>query len=244
MTKDFYVYVHKRASDGTVFYVGKGHGKRARSSTGRSAYWKRIVAKHGCIVEIVASGLLEWYANELERDLICSIGRENLCNLTDGGEGTAGLKRKPLPEVSRLKISAALKGRKSPRSKEHQAKLSATLRGRKTGPLPEAQRAKIGSAHVGKTRSKEQRAAMSEAQRRRVRKPLSESHKAAIGAASRRQPGRPVACSNGMVFEKLIHAEAWLREHVNPKADYVGIVSAINRKGSAYGFTWQFPEQK
>lgn len=90
VSKDFYVYLHRRATDGSVFYVGKGHGRRAwanNKASKRSAYWHRIARKHGLIVEIVQSGLQEWYAFELERDLIAYYGRESLCNLTDGGDG-------------------------------------------------------------------------------------------------------------------------------------------------------------
>jgi hypothetical protein len=89
-TSCFYVYVHRRDTDGRVFYVGKGKAKRAWASQGRSNYWHRIVAKHGLIVEIVQDHLQECYAFELEKDLIAYYGRENLCNLTDGGEGPSG----------------------------------------------------------------------------------------------------------------------------------------------------------
>jgi len=46
-TRDFYVYAHFRATDGSCFYIGKGNGRRAFATQGRSKYWKNIVAKHG-----------------------------------------------------------------------------------------------------------------------------------------------------------------------------------------------------
>ena len=109
--KSYLVYLHRRATDGKVFYVGKGSSaKRAKSKSNRGNYWKRIVAKHGYTIEFYATGLQEWYAFELEKELIAYYGRENLCNLTDGGEGTSGR----VPSIdSRIKCSVSNAG-KSP----------------------------------------------------------------------------------------------------------------------------------
>ena len=75
---DFYVYVHKKKSSGEVFYVGKGSGKRAWSSFGRNELWKRTANKYGWYVEIVENNLQDWYAFELERDLISFYGRRDI----------------------------------------------------------------------------------------------------------------------------------------------------------------------
>lgn len=40
-TVEFYVYLHRRATDGRVFCVGKGHGKRAWRTEGRNPKWQR-----------------------------------------------------------------------------------------------------------------------------------------------------------------------------------------------------------
>jgi len=92
---DFYVYVHRKATTGEVFYVGKGKGRRAYITSARSDWWHRTVKKHGHVVEIVAYGLQEWYAFELEVELIALYGRRDrgdgvLLNVTDGGEGASG----------------------------------------------------------------------------------------------------------------------------------------------------------
>ena len=89
---DFYVYVHKKKTNGEVFYVGKGSGKRAWSAFGRNSLWKRTADKYGWLVEIVQDNLQDWYAFELERDLISYYGRRdlghgNLTNMSDGGDG-------------------------------------------------------------------------------------------------------------------------------------------------------------
>ena len=90
--KDFYVYQHKEFDTGRVFYVGRGRKKRWKEAgSKRSEYWHRIVRKHGgFIAEKVYEGLTSDRANELETMLILAYGRENLCNLTDGGEGMSG----------------------------------------------------------------------------------------------------------------------------------------------------------
>lgn len=97
---DYYVYLHRKKTTGEVFYVGKGCKGRAWTKHGRSIFWKRIVKKHGFLVEIVASGLREWYSFELEKELIAYHGRIDtktgtLINFTDGGEGGSGLVRSP-----------------------------------------------------------------------------------------------------------------------------------------------------
>lgn len=92
--KDFYVYTHIYASgpkEGKAFYVGKGKGNRYKSTRDRSEYWKRLSSKYGVYCKIINSGMNERCAFTLEKILIKSIGRENLCNLTDGGDGVTGI---------------------------------------------------------------------------------------------------------------------------------------------------------
>jgi len=91
--KKFYVYVHRYASgpkEGQVFYVGKGQGNRQSWVHGRSFHWNNIVNKYGFIPEIVMRFDREECSFSFERALIKFYGRENLCNLTDGGEGVSG----------------------------------------------------------------------------------------------------------------------------------------------------------
>lgn len=92
---NYYVYIHKKKTTGEVFYVGKGKEKRAWAINGRNKYWKNIVSKHGFTVEIYATDLQEWYALELEKELILKYGRlvdksGSLCNITIGGESCGG----------------------------------------------------------------------------------------------------------------------------------------------------------
>lgn len=103
----YYVYVHKRNDTGKVFYVGKGTGNRFKNKRGRNAHWERIVEKHGFTAEIIKSGLSSDQAMVEEIALIKKIGRENLCNKTDGGEGTPG---RVVKESTRKKMSIMFKG--------------------------------------------------------------------------------------------------------------------------------------
>jgi len=86
------VYLHRRASDESVFYVGKGNRWRENSKAGRNKHWHHTVAKHGLIVEIVARDLTNEEACNMERKLISNYGIDNLVNYTLGGEGSEGYK--------------------------------------------------------------------------------------------------------------------------------------------------------
>ena len=108
---NYYVYLHRKKVTGEVFYVGKGKGRRSKVSKNRSKFWKAIVNKHGYTIEIVCDGVQEWYAIELEKELITFYGRRDLgngslVNMTDGGEGTSGHK---MTEEQKLKFSTCYK---------------------------------------------------------------------------------------------------------------------------------------
>lgn len=109
----YYVYLHLRKSDGSVFYIGKGSGNRAYdfSSKGRNRYWKRTKEKYGVIVEIIFDNLTEEEAFQCEKDAILehTYFGTKLCNLTLGGEGSSGLK---FSDKQRLTIANSLKGRR------------------------------------------------------------------------------------------------------------------------------------
>jgi hypothetical protein len=99
-----YVYVHRRA-DGTPFYVGKGSHRmrdkrpsfeRAYTECRRSAAWKEIARSSSLNVTIVAMCRTDQAAQEIERSLIREMGRRDLglgplVNVTDGGDGHAGI---------------------------------------------------------------------------------------------------------------------------------------------------------
>ncbi len=104
----YYVYVHRRATDKSIFYVGKGKRNRFRSAYKRSRWWLNVARKHGVICEIVKSFRNEKCAFSYEKILISIIGKENLVNVCDGGEGASGL---VMPQSTKDKIGNANKGR-------------------------------------------------------------------------------------------------------------------------------------
>lgn len=106
----FYVYLHRRLTDNSVFYVGKGKGKRAWVSKSRNQHWQNVVNKHGgFLVEIIKENLTEQEAFDLEAETVKSIGIDNLTNQTLGGISTTGLThsdetRKLQSEIAKRKI--------------------------------------------------------------------------------------------------------------------------------------------
>ena len=112
---NYKVYIHRRASDNEVFYVGKGKRWRENSKAGRNKHWHNMVSKHGLVIEVVEKGLTNENACKMERELIAFYGSDNLVNYTLGGEGSEGYKH---TQDSLQKMQ----GRKL--SEEHKQKLS------------------------------------------------------------------------------------------------------------------------
>ncbi|QGH72163.1 MAG: intron associated endonuclease 1 [Caudovirales sp. ctOwN3] len=137
----FYAYVHAKPSAvdaAGIFYVGKGHGSRARYFE-RNRYYNFVVAKHGQPIVGVIPCSSEKIALDLEQGLIKCLSRMKvkLTNLTSGGEGCSlSEETKQLisektkqamarPEVLK-KMSVAQKGRKV--SADTRGKISVTHR--------------------------------------------------------------------------------------------------------------------
>lgn len=100
-----YVYIHKRMSDGTVFYVGRGKGRRAWLFSNRSLHWKRVAIKNGVYVEIIKSDIDISCSKTLEIITI-ALYMNNGCrivNISDGGEGRSGVKTCALATENMIK---------------------------------------------------------------------------------------------------------------------------------------------
>ena len=141
---DYKVYVHQKADTGEIFYVGKGRRYRENEKRNRNQHWHNIVKKHGFTACVVASNLSNEEASNFEKILISKLGKENLCNYTDGGEGSEGythteeakskMRGRKFTEEHRMKLSEAKK--KNPvrywagkqRSEELKAKVSQGLK--------------------------------------------------------------------------------------------------------------------
>lgn len=61
------VYVHKRATDGNPFYIGRGTKLRPYIFKNRSALWRTIHDEYGVIVEILHEGLTTDESKLVER---------------------------------------------------------------------------------------------------------------------------------------------------------------------------------
>jgi len=153
------VYEHLRNDTNEVFYVGIGEEeKRAFSKKNRNKYWKNIINKVGYSVNIIHKDI-DWEdACKIEKLLIEKYGRKdlgkgNLVNMTDGGEGVFGL---IMSEETRRKMSEAQKGNKSINfgktlSEETRRKMSEARKG--------------NTIFLGKTHSEESKKKMSEAKK-------------------------------------------------------------------------------
>lgn len=178
---NFYVYLHKKKSDGKVFYVGKGRANRAYDFSRRSRFWNSVVKIHGIEVEIFLKDLSEHEAFSVEVDLISKYGRRQhggvLVNLTNGGEGVSGKvwskkeKEKMSERISgdrnvskradvRIILSKKMSGKNNPMKKrENSTKVSAKNTGKKAS---KETRLKMSIAHQGKVFSEETRKKISE----------------------------------------------------------------------------------
>ena len=97
-----YVYRHIRPDKNEPFYIGigsddSGEYSRANSIFYRNKHWHHVVKKSNYDVEILLEDLTWEQACEKEKEFIKLYGRKDLglgqlVNMTDGGEGSVGLK--------------------------------------------------------------------------------------------------------------------------------------------------------
>lgn len=184
--KNYYVYQYIRLDNNTIFYIGKGKGDRCFKIDCRSKYFKNILNKTECAVEIVHEGLTEQQALDLECELIhelvfeegyginckghektCVSGKPYLVNATWGGEGTSG---KVFSEETRKKMSESKKGEfmgelnpfyGKRHSEESKKKMSESRKG-ELHPMfgkrhSEETKKKMSESKIGKTHSEETR---------------------------------------------------------------------------------------
>lgn len=173
------VYVHSKKNTNEVFYVGIGKTEnRAYSKLNRNIHWKRIVEKYDYDVEIVHTNLDWSTACEIEKSLINQYGRDNLSNMTDGGEGLSNPSNELRDRMSKAQIGkkqsletiekrvSKIKGR--PLSEEHREKLRQAKLGDKnpnygkTFKLSQKHKEALRNANIGKKHSDETKKKMSE----------------------------------------------------------------------------------
>ena len=174
MNNTYYVYAYLR-EDGTPYYIGKGHGKRAWD-------WHRNipVPKDKERIVMLETNLTELGAFAIERRMIRWYGRKDigsgiLRNMSDGGEGVTGYTH---TAKTRAKLSKISKGKVN--SAETRAKMSAAQKGRV---LSKETRAKISEANRTRVVTDETRAKMSATRKGRPGKPNSSETRAKLSAA-------------------------------------------------------------
>jgi len=138
----YYIYFHIRLDTDTVFYVGKGCGRRANSKRNRNDYWHNIVNTANYKSKIVLQGLTESEALDKEKELIHllkTVGQAE-ANLMLSGNSSFPQgyrpwnKGKSLTKEIKDKISNTLKGnipwnKGKKLSKEHVDNLSKSHKG-------------------------------------------------------------------------------------------------------------------
>lgn len=155
------VYLHKKKTDNSVFYVGMGDLKRAYCKQ-RPKWWNRVVDKYGYVVEIYKNELTQEQAFKLEIELIAKYGRIDLgngqlINQTSGGITVENLSDEVLKKRSeslksiirtdewKNKISLAHKGKV--KSKEHKENIAKAMTGKK---IPEHVKVKMRLSNKSK----------------------------------------------------------------------------------------------
>lgn len=245
MPGKYYVYVHKKQTDGSIFYVGKGTGNRAYAIATRSERWHRVFRKHGRVVQIITSSLSEQCAFSLERAMIAYIGPDRLCNMTLGGEGTSGR----VPSLSqRQKCSVSNKGKRPSDTSIEAAiiknsKPVGTVCGLRFPSAREAAR-RLFPDKPERTSvvsiSSACRGICDRAYGYQFRF-VDEAGDLVPSGYTKAEVGRLVKTECGMSFNSATAATKWLKANGHPKAINSNIIQCCKgRVASAYGFRWSY----
>jgi len=225
--KKYYVYIHRKSTDGSVFYVGKGINRRAWSKN-RSSYWHRVAKKYGFTVSIISRFSNEKCAFSFERALISFYGKDNLVNMTDGGEGPSGMVHSDEAKERKSKAISGNKhpfwglfgpdhprfGKKNSDATRKQMSVSAT-----GIPCKPETREKLRAANLGKVTSRET------------------IEKLKLSNV------KPIKTKCGLKFFSIRNAVSWLKETGKEKAQVGPIIHCCMAKRnykSAYGYVWEY----
>ena len=234
---DFYVYIYYEPGCEDPLYVGKGFGRRLSHHVkpgvvhgGKGPFYDKLrqLLESGSPpqIQVVANGLDEEEAHELERSLISRFGRRDLgtgclLNRADGGPGMLN----PSPAV-RKEMSERAKNA----SEETRRKISEHHSGR---PKTAEHRRKIGLAKKGVIHTRESRRKISDAKRS---DPSNTQHCRDL-AASQRTPVEAVCPDSGHVALSFPSQRAARRAGYNQ-----GAISQClrGRKRQYKGLRWRY----
>jgi hypothetical protein len=205
---EHYVYIHKCPLSNNIKYVGKGRGNRAYITTPsrRHAHhrnWLESLKNKNLnpIVKILEFFKEEKEAFRYERTLIKNMRKKgiNLCNITDGGEGSSGLKGKNNPMYGKTYHTHGLrkwnkekdiKGEKNPMYGKKRKDLAKYNSSKKKG--------KKYETLYGEKKAKELKEMASNRLKGKKLKPFTKEHRKNISKA-RKGKGKPkisVLCKN------------------------------------------------
>lgn len=98
----YYIYLHRRLIDNSIFYVGKGSRRRAWRKCDRSNEWN-YEANLGYITEILIKNIDEEFAYLLEIECIDKYKKMG-CNLVNKNDGGAGCKSENVSIATKEKL--------------------------------------------------------------------------------------------------------------------------------------------
>ena len=233
----FYTYAHYKP-DHSVFYIGKGHGRRAWSNKNRNPHWHHITAKYeNHKVEILAKWPTEQEALEHEKFLIWCF-RDMGClmaNIADGGKGISGYKH---TEKTRKILSEHHK--KLHNLPEQKIKNSARNKLRMQDPDIKA-RVRAGALKymsVQENRDKSRIAALLQNSSLEFRQKQRERAFARMQQPKYRllMSKACICVETGQIFESQADAARWIGK--NAKSQTINRAVSGTRK-TAYGYHWQ-----
>lgn len=233
----FYTYAHYKP-DNSVFYIGKGRGRRAWAKDNRNPHWRNVVAKHGeHKVEVLAQWPTEQEAFEHEIFLIETFKLMGfaLSNITFGGDGASGYKHT-------LETKKALSDhhRRLHNLPDQKAKNSARAKLRMQDPT-HRERVRSGAvAHMAKPENRER---SRQAALQQTCKPEFKIRQSALALARMQKPeyrflmAKPCVCvETGQIFQSQADAAKWIGPNARPQT----INRAISKqRKTAYGFQWK-----
>lgn len=258
----FFVYIHRRETDGKIFYVGKGKGRRHLVKCGRSLHWINTVKKHGIIIEKYVEDVDEELALFVELELVdklLSLGVK-LCNITCGGDGSLG----KASDETRVKQSLAKLGKKQ--SVDHAIKSANAKKGKKQPRCAVEKVRKIKSKKVINTNG-EIFSSASDAARKFSKKYGVNASQGNISMCCRGERNQAygigwsylddcdspeirkskskkvvINITTGERFESVSLAAEWVKKF-RGDAKHQGISYAARKGTNAYGFKWFYEKE-
>jgi len=233
----FYTYAHYKP-DNSVFYIGKGHGRRAWAHDNRNQHWRNIVAKHGAHkVEVLAHWSTEEEAFVHEKFLIACFRDMGfvLANVTSGGEGPSGYKH-----TLETKIKLSEHHKILHNLPEQKAKNSARNKLKMQDPV---HKEKVRAGALAYMANPENRERSRQAALIQTSSPIFKKRQSELAIARMQQPkyrlrmAKPCMCiETGQTFQSQADAARWIGPNAKPQA----ISKAISKqRKTAYGFQWK-----